>query len=126
MRDIIIDEYTRFNPQQIREDVLKAQEIYRKINTYLPKIKSENQLDFREFLISAQGIELLNDFSLYLLRHEFNREDADPVSEANNLALKIERWFYEYQIIWRERNKESELIRISEVIKYLCKFLRRI
>ena len=46
--------------------------------------------------------------------------------EANNLALKIERWFYEYQIIWRERNKESELIRISEVIKYLCKFLRRI
>lgn len=126
MRDIIIEEYTRFNPQQIREDVLKAQEIYRKINTYLPKIKSENQLDFREFLISTQGIELLNDFSLYLLRHEFNREDADPVSEANNLALKIERWFYEYQIIWRERNKESELIRISEVIKYLCKFLRRI
>ncbi|MFQ7172008.1 MAG: hypothetical protein ACLRQF_07900 [Thomasclavelia ramosa] len=69
MRDIIIEEYTRFNPQQI-EDVLKAQEIYRKINTYLPKIKSENQLDLENFNFSS-SIELLNDFSLYLLRHEF-------------------------------------------------------
>lgn len=126
MRDNIIEEYARFNPKQIREDVGKVREIYRKINAYLPNVKEENQLDFKEFLISAQGIELLNDLCLHVLREEFKREDAHPVYEAKILASKIERWFYDYQLIWRERNKESELSRISEVIKYVCKFLRKL
>lgn len=124
MKEHIIKEYANFNPAKIKESYKKAVEISQQLSRYLPAIKEENQLDFREFLISAEGITLLNDFSLYLLKHEFNREDAEPVNDAKVLAGKIEHWFNRYTGVWRERNKESELARINDVIKYLCKYLR--
>lgn len=126
MRESIIQEYQQFDPQEIRADYDKAIEIERKLTYYLPSIKEENQLDFKEFLVSTRAIILLNDFALHLLKNEFENNVSHPVNDPKLLAEKFELWLQKYKSIWRDRNKESELFRISEVIKYLCKYLRNL
>ena len=46
------------------------------------------------------------------------------IYEPKRLVEEIEIWFYDYSRVWRMRNKEIELYRIREVIKYICKYLR--
>lgn len=57
----------------------------------------------------------------------------DVIKESNSmnnnfkqLAESFEEWFYDYSVIWRKTNKESELYRIRDVIKYTCSYLRDI
>lgn len=126
MGDELRLEYQNFNVQEIRSDYEKAVQIENQLVQYLPYIKEEQQLDFQEFLISAKAIILLNDFALHLLKNEFLVANSHPVQEPKQLAEKIELWFTKYQLIWRKRNKESELSRINEVIKYICHFLRKL
>ena len=126
MKSDLILEYQMFNAEEIRKDYEKAVEVEKKIIKYLPHIKQEHQLDLQEFLISAKAIILLNDFALHLLKNEFLVADSRPVHEAKQLAEKIELWFVKYQLIWRQRNKESELSRIKEVIQYMCHYLRKL
>ena len=57
--------------------------------------------------------------------NEIYNESSKEYS-AKNLAEKFEEWFYDYSVIWRKTNKESELYRIREVVKYTCDYLREI
>ena len=123
-KESMLKEFAHFNLSTFKESSLKAIEIYQKLHQYLFVTKKEHRLDIREFLISAEGIMLFNDFAQYFLTHEFNHEGANPIHDTKCLAEKIEQWFSRYKGIWRERNKESELVRLNEVIKYMCKYLR--
>lgn len=126
MKEVLIEEYQRFNPADIQADYYRATALERELRQYLPFIQKENEVDFKEFLISTEAIILFNDFYLHLLKNDFGKSQSHPVTSTKALAVNIEEWFYRYQFIWRERNKESELIRITEVIKYLCKYLRNL
>lgn len=44
--------------------------------------------------------------------------------EAKVLAVSLEKWQLQYEKLWRDRNRESELYRIREVVIGLCHFLR--
>ena len=124
IRDLMIKEYSTFNPKVIREDYFKAKEIERELYTRLPHMKINNQIEMQEFLVAAEGISLINDFALHLLKNELNLSTSEPVNDAFELAQSFEYWLQRYKHIWRLRNKESELNQIVNVIKYLCKYLR--
>lgn len=114
------------NPIKIRENYFIARDLEEELKEISYKLNKDKSLDFNEFLISAQAIALINDFALHLLRKEFKKEESVPINTPNDLAVAMEIWLYRYKLLWRKRNKESELIRIVEVIKYLCKYLRKL
>ncbi len=85
-----------------------------------------NKEDIQEFIISAQGIKLINLFFVELLKDKFEEADIINLYDKISLAEELEVWFDEYSKVWRKRNKESELNRIREVIKYSTAYLRSI
>lgn len=112
--------------KKVADDYYKAREIEKRLIIISSTVNSEKKLDFEEFIISAQAIALINDFSLWLLRETFNISNSEPINNQVKLAESIENWFYNYRITWRKRNKESELIRVTEVVRYMISFLRTI
>ena len=46
------------------------------------------------------------------------------VMEPKTLASMLEKWFYEYKLLWRVTCRESEIHRIQNVIFWLADFLR--
>ncbi|MDV4150720.1 glycoside hydrolase family 20 zincin-like fold domain-containing protein [Clostridium sp. AL.422] len=87
----------------------------------------ESKEVMQEFIIAARGILLINKIMLAIINNELYKDKlADNEENANfkELAEEFEEWFYEYSVIWRKTNKESELYRIRDVIKYTCSYLR--
>ncbi|MGL4344168.1 MAG: beta-N-acetylhexosaminidase [Cellulosilyticaceae bacterium] len=99
-----------------------ACEVEEKLLELMGKVKCE-PLDMEEFLSSARGVRLVHAFAIKL-RGEALGECTCYQSEQE-LAEAFEEWLYGYQRIWRERNKESELSRIREVIASICRHLRQ-
>jgi hypothetical protein len=87
-------------------------------------INENRKIDLMEFSTSARGIALMNAVGLSIKKYYFNNPKVSVVLENNKLAEELERWFNQFSILWRTRNKESEISRIYEVISYLCKYLR--
>lgn len=100
-----------------------ALDMEEKLTALLNKVNNKEAL--QEFIISAKGISLTNDFLITLMKNEFNNEYARAFNDPYDLAEKIEVWFYKYSKAWRLKNKESELYRIGEVVMYMCDYLRR-
>lgn len=111
------------DPKKIEECYNTACMIERKLTKLTSTVKN-NKFDLQEFIVSAKGIELMNAFYLVLSKDEFNNENAVPVYTGVELAEELEVWFSDYAKVWRQRNKESELYRIREVIAYMCNYLR--
>lgn len=124
-KDIAIRELIKnIDYQKLESGYNTADNIQLELTKILPKVK--NKEDMQEFIVSAQGIKLINIFFLILLRESFDNKNVNTMYEAEELAENLELWFYDYSKIWRRRNKESELYRIREVIQYTCKYLRSI
>lgn len=108
------------------EDIIKgyntALDIEEKITSLLINVNDKEPL--QDFIISARGIALINDFFLVFMQKEFKDEKVKSFNSPWELAEKLEEWFVEYGEAWRKRNKESELHRIREVIIYVCSYLR--
>lgn len=126
-----IDENIKAEFLEIKESI-KVEDIIKTYNTALDveeKITSllinvNNKEPLQDFIISARGIALINDFFLVFIQKEFKDEKAKSFNSPWELAEKLEEWFVEYGEAWRKRNKESELHRIREVIIYVCSYLR--
>lgn len=59
-----------------------------------------------------------------LKKYVVNEEMPLPM-KPEELAVNFEYWIKDFKRIWRMRNKESELYRITELFSTLCKELRR-
>ncbi|MGL4738179.1 MAG: glycoside hydrolase family 20 zincin-like fold domain-containing protein [Cellulosilyticaceae bacterium] len=79
--------------------------------------------DMEEFLVSARAIQLVHCF--YMGRLDEAPLEINLVQDSYALAEAFELWFYDYEEIWRKRNKESELRRLREVVQFICKDLRQ-
>lgn len=85
----------------------------------------ERKTDFREFYISARGLALFQALLPVIKKCIWGQPVPRLIYEPSLLAEKLEYWFVEYAAAWRERNKESELYRIKEVIMGVCKIIRK-
>ena len=63
---------------------------------------------------------------MFIRKDKFEEADIINLYDKISLAEELEVWFDEYSKVWRKRNKESELNRIREVIKYSTAYLRSI
>ncbi|WP_338631143.1 beta-N-acetylhexosaminidase [Clostridium baratii] len=114
----------KLDPYKIKESYEKAKEIEERLLILSTKLNNKEAIE--EFILSANGIALINDFFLTLLKEDFNKNEVATFNTTKDLAREFEDWLYDYSIKWREKNKESELYRIRDVIIYVCDYLRDI
>jgi hypothetical protein len=63
---------------------------------------------------------------LAIKKYSLGFSEVELILQPDKLAAMIEFWLVDYNSIWRERNKESELGRIRESFIYITEFLRKI
>ena len=122
--DKVKSDFEKLDPYKIKEAYEKAKEIEEKL--LILSTKLDNKESIEEFILSANGIALINDFFLTLLKEDFNKDEVPTINNQKDLARGFEEWLYDYSIKWRENNKESELYRIRDVIIFVCDYLRDI
>lgn len=102
-----------------------ACEVEASLITLMPCVKAYPE-DMQGFILAARGIQLMDAFSLALLKYEAGLSETKQIYRPNDLAVHLEEWFCDYSVAWRIKNKESELSRVREVIVYLCNYLRHL
>lgn len=122
--DKVKADFKKLDHYKIKESYEKAKEIEERLLILSTKLK--NKESTQDFILAANGIALINDFFLTLLKEEFNKNEVATFNTPKDLARDFEEWLYDYSIKWRENNKESELYRIRDVIIYVCDYLRDI
>lgn len=122
--DKVKADFKKLDPYKIKESYEKAKEIEERLLILSTKLNNKEAIE--EFILSANGIALINDFFLTLLKEDFNKNEVAIFNTTKDLAREFEEWLYDYSIKWREKNKESELYRIRDVIIYVCDYLRDI
>lgn len=122
--DKVKSDFKGLDPYKIKEAYEKAKEIEEKL--LILSTKLDNKESIEEFILSANGIALINDFFLTLLKEDFNKDEVPTFNTPKDLARGFEEWLNDYSIKWRENNKESELYRIRDVIIFVCDYLRDI
>lgn len=83
-----------------------------------------NRLDYQEFYVSARGIALLNLLALFIKKYDLQEKGLEIPVSAGELAGELEYWLDDFKRLWRQRNKESELRRIEEMVLVLVAYLR--
>lgn len=122
--DKVKADFKKLDTYKIKESYEKAKEVEERLLILSTRLKNKEFIE--EFILSANGIALINDFFLTLLKEEFNKNEVATFNTPKNLARYLEEWLYDYSVKWRENNKESELYRIRDVIIYVCDYLRDI
>lgn len=122
--DKVKADFKKLDPYKIKESYEKAKEVEERLLILSTKLNNKEAIE--EFILSANGIALINDFFLTLLKEDFNKNEVATFNTPKNLAKDFEKWLHDYSIKWRENNKESELYRIRDVIIYVCDYLRDI
>lgn len=122
--DKVKADFKKLDPYKIKESYEKAKEIEERLLILSTKLNNKEAIE--EFILSANGIALINDFFLTLLKEDFNKNEVATFNTTKDLAKDFEKWLHDYSIKWRENNKESELYRIRDVIIYVCDYLRDI
>ena len=122
--DKVKADFKKLDPYKIKESYEKAKEIEEHLLILSTKLNNKEAIE--DFILSANGIALINDFFLTLLKEDFNKNEVATFNTTKDLAKDFEKWLHDYSIKWRENNKESELYRIRDVIIYVCDYLRDI
>ncbi|MDU3350392.1 MULTISPECIES: glycoside hydrolase family 20 zincin-like fold domain-containing protein [Clostridium] len=91
------------------------------INNEIYKGKLDDNVNSTNISINNKIIKGYSD-----INNDVIKESISMNNNFKQLAESFEEWFYEYSTIWRKTNKESELYRIRDVIKYTCSYLRDI
>ncbi|EEH96687.1 family 20 glycosylhydrolase [Clostridium tertium] len=91
------------------------------INNEIYKGKLDDNVNSINISINNKIIKGYSD-----INNDVIKESISMNNNFKQLAESFEEWFYEYSTIWRKTNKESELYRIRDVIKYTCSYLRDI
>lgn len=122
--DKVKADFKKLDPYKIKESYEKAKEIEERLLILSTKLNNKEVVE--EFILSSNGIALINDFFLTLLKEDFNKNEVATFNTTKDIAKDFEKWLHDYSIKWRENNKESELYRIRDVIIYVCDYLRDI
>lgn len=97
-----------------------------RIDVLLGQLREESKFteqNYRSKLYSyklcAEGIKIFNLLGAWAIK---GRRDFEITADA--LARRLEYWFYDYKKLWRSVSKESDLVKIAQVISFYADYLR--
>ncbi|MCF0146876.1 MAG: family 20 glycosylhydrolase [Clostridium sp.] len=128
IKEQLINKMKKANLSEIhdlKEKVYKIIERFQYLSYGIKDIEAKEII--QEFIIASRGISLINEIMVVIINCELYKDNSNlENTKYKELAKAFEEWFYDYSSIWRKTNKESELYRIKDVIKYTCSYLRYI
>ncbi len=110
--------------EKIRASYGRIRDLGRELSSLAGSIYQNRKTDFSEFIVAAEGLALFQALLLVLKKKFLGQPDTGLIYSPAELAEKLEYWLSAYKKAWRERNRESELYRIKEVIMGICRLLR--
>lgn len=99
----------------------KLKEVYTKLLGCVSYMDSSSRELISAACLAIDGICLLNCIGSAVKERLLGREKQ---TEDIELAEKLEKWFYQYKILWRTVSKEGDLVRIAPLIFWYADFLR--
>ncbi len=109
---------------RIRSAYDRIRELQTELAAFHSGVFSDRKQDLKEFQISAEGLALSQALLLVIKSKFLEQKNIGLIFTPLELAGKFEYWFADYKKVWRDRNRESELYRIKEVIMGICRLLR--
>ncbi|MHB1459518.1 MAG: beta-N-acetylhexosaminidase, partial [Armatimonadota bacterium] len=100
----------------IRRNSGTALGIKRKLEHLRLAAHPDDRLNYDEFIWAASMIQAVNNYALFVL--------GEDVNDLPALASQFERLYDRYSLLWRRRNKESELFRIREALLKAARNIR--
>ncbi|WDV46409.1 glycoside hydrolase family 20 zincin-like fold domain-containing protein [Clostridiaceae bacterium M8S5] len=112
------------------EILLQDIENLKKISDKLLDIMANVDIDQRDYMhafyVATKGIIIFNNLVPYIKRWALKEQmSTEGFMMQAECATSLEIWLQNLKEIWLKRNKPSELYRIVEFVRELCKELRR-
>ncbi len=104
----------------------RAPEIERELALLREKVPAERRIDYDEFLWSARAITLNGRLAMLAKRLAAKKLGASNAAELRTFAREMRTLAKDLGTIWRARNKESELFRITEIMEDIAKEAEKI
>ena len=114
-------------PQElIANTCRRAPVIQKELELLRKKAPASHRIDYDEFIWSARAVALNGRLSLFARRRHDNKLGHKNAAELKQFARDMRALAKEYTVIWRARNKESELFRIAEIMEGIAKEAEKI
>lgn len=123
-RNYYLNSMLNAEESRIRSAYSRIRELQVQIAALHGTVYPDRKQDVREFQISAEGLALSQALLLIIKKKFIGQKDTGLIFTPQELAVKLEYWFADYKKVWRDRNRESELYRIKDVIMGICRLLR--
>jgi len=99
----------------------RAPELERELMAIRKKAPARKRIDYDEFIWSARATALNGRLALLAKRRIAKKLGRKNAAELKEFAHSVRRLSKEFEVLWRARNKESELFRITEVFHRIAK-----
>lgn len=80
--------------------------------------------DFNEFLVMSELMSLTQESFLYMMKYDMDLEAVPLTRPALEIAEDIEYAMEDYKEVWRKRNRESEIFRVTDKFYLIADKLR--
>ncbi|CAM3569844.1 family 20 glycosylhydrolase [Erysipelothrix urinaevulpis] len=124
----VIDPYKEIMKQLDSKKIYQSKEkleiLQNELLTYSMTLGTKHSQDFNEFLVMIDLMSLTQEAFLYLMKYEMCVENIELTRPALEIAVDLEYTCLDYQRVWRERNRESELRRVLDTFYKLADRLR--
>lgn len=120
------EDFKKMPDELLVKSCRRAPEIEKELEKIRSKVPADRRIDYDEFIWSAQAVALNGRLALLAkrrLNRKLGRKDARELREFSKSIAKLSR---DYETIWRARNKDSELFRITEVFNDIIKDAEKI
>jgi hypothetical protein len=101
-------------------------ELSGEISYLLGNIYEDRKSDIREIVCAAEGLALFQALLIVIKKEFLDQAVTGSILNSDDLAVRLEYWLSDYKSVWRDRNRESELFRIKDVIMGICRLLREV
>jgi hypothetical protein len=121
MEGIESPQAVKYPDDRIVDTCRRAPEIEKELSLLREKVPADRRIDYDEFLWSARAITLNGRLALLAKRRAKNKLGSADAAELRDFARDMRKLAADLALVWRARNKESELFRLTEIMEGIAK-----
>ena len=110
--------------KEIYDSVANVKALKKEMLSLAPTFKQNQRIDFNEFIVMSDLMALTQESFLYFMKYDMKVEKVELTRSAHHIAQDIEITIESYKKVWRDRNRESELHRVTEKFYLIADKLR--
>ncbi len=111
--------------KEAAKHITETQHLLAKLYHFLLTADSRTKEVINAYILMAEGQMLLGSLGITILQAK-DRKAYEGAENPAALAIRLEKWLMKYKDLWRSVSKESELIRIVEIISWYADYLREL